>query len=154
MLCRQLGAEAAVSVAAARELLAREFAAVDPGRRSWAIDLDGRAIGDVTLSRIDLRHERTWISYWLAPSARGRGIASAAVAAICDHAFAELGLHRIELAHRVDNPASRRVAERCGFRPEGIRRHELLWDGIRHDVEGHGLLADDPRPAAPRLPIR
>jgi RimJ/RimL family protein N-acetyltransferase len=45
-----------------------------------------------------------------------------------------LGANRIEITADARNAASRRVAEKCGFELEGIRRHS------RRDV--HGKLAD------------
>ncbi|WFR66232.1 GNAT family protein [Curtobacterium flaccumfaciens] len=51
----------------------------------------------------------------------GAGLATRAVAAAADEAFAS-GLHRLELGHRTNNPASCAVATRCGFAAEGIER--------------------------------
>ncbi|WP_235994945.1 GNAT family N-acetyltransferase [Nonomuraea montanisoli] len=53
------------------------------------------------------------------------------------------GLFRLELGHRVDNPASCRVAAKAGFLAEGIERGKLVYDGVRHDVERHARLATD-----------
>ncbi len=61
--------------------------------------------------------------------------------------FAELGLFRLELGHRTDNPASCRVACAAGFTAEGLQRQKLAWDGVRYDVETHARLATDPYPA-------
>jgi RimJ/RimL family protein N-acetyltransferase len=52
------------------------------------------------------------ISYWLAPSARGRGLATRAVVEMC----ARLGeRHDLALWTHAGNTASQRVAERAGF---------------------------------------
>ena len=59
------------------------------------------------------------ISYWTAVSARGRGIASAALQAVTAWAFGSFGasgLAKIKLLHDLDNLASCRVAERADTR--------------------------------------
>ncbi len=61
-------------------------------------------------------------------------------------AFAELGLARLALSTEVENRASQRVAEHCGFRREGRQRsHQQLRDGCRADVFVYGLLAGELR---------
>ena len=55
------------------------------------------------------------VSYWTFPPFRRRGYASRATRLLCDWAFAELGLERIELHAEEDNLGSRGVARRAGF---------------------------------------
>ncbi|WP_346425826.1 GNAT family N-acetyltransferase [Plantibacter flavus] len=87
-------------------------------------------------------------------SARGGGLATRAVRTVADHAFRE-GLFRLELGHRVNNPASCGVATRAGFLPEGIERQKLAYGADRFDVELHARLATDPVPDGDLLlPIR
>jgi RimJ/RimL family protein N-acetyltransferase len=117
-----------------------------PGARHWAVVLDGTAVGSVAVSAIERRHDTGWVSYWLAPEVRGRGLATAALVAAAADAFA-LGLHRLELGHRTNNPASCAVATRAGFAPEGIEREKLRYGDRRYDVETHARLASDPEPA-------
>lgn len=59
------------------------------------------------------------IGYWVAKRAWGRGIATEAVAATTAWAATALAAHRIVAGHFEDNPASRRVLEKCGFKPTG-----------------------------------
>ena len=82
----------------------------------------GRLAGSFSLLEIDRERGHGEIGYWLAPHARGRGIATSAVGLLDGWARPELGLATIEiLAHR-DNAPSRRVAERCGFTDTGELR--------------------------------
>lgn len=67
------------------------------------------------------------IGYWVAPEARGRGLAARAVGLLADWAFATLGLRRLELVTYEGNAPSRRVAERCGFVLEGPRDGLLVY---------------------------
>ncbi|WP_182112237.1 MULTISPECIES: GNAT family N-acetyltransferase [unclassified Actinotalea] len=111
-----------------------------------AITVDGVAVSTVGISHLDPRHDTAWTSYWLTASARGRGLATRAVATVARWAFDELGLFRLELGHRVNNPASCRVATAAGFTAEGIERAKLRYGAERFDVETHARLRTDPRP--------
>ncbi|WP_345567878.1 GNAT family protein [Nonomuraea rosea] len=102
-----------------------------------------RVVGNVAVARIDA-HDTGWVSYWVVPEARGRGIAAAATDRLARWAFRERGLYRLELGHRTNNPASCRVAVKAGFLPEGIERGRLCHEGVRYDVERHARLATDP----------
>jgi RimJ/RimL family protein N-acetyltransferase len=74
------------------------------------------------------------IGYLVAPWARGRGYATAAVRTLCSWGFAALGLRRIVWRAHVGNEASRRVAEKAGFAVEGIQRAGCVQRGARHDA--------------------
>ena len=100
------------------------------------------------------REMRTaWVSYWLIPDARGRGLASRGTVAMANWLF-EKGIHRLELALRVNNPDSRKVADRAGFIQEGIMREELEYDGVRYDTALMSRLATDPVPSTEALPFQ
>ncbi|HEX8630357.1 MAG TPA: GNAT family N-acetyltransferase [Catenuloplanes sp.] len=86
------------------------------------------------------------VGFLVAPQARGRGYASAALRAVAGWGFAALGLTRIEWRAHVGNTASRRVAEKAGFTVEGIARAGLAHHGQRRDVWVAARLADDPEP--------
>ena len=55
------------------------------------------------------------MSYNVAAELRGQGIASRALQAFLTWAAQQTGLRRAHLACHIDNLASRRVAEKCGF---------------------------------------
>lgn len=57
------------------------------------------------------------LGYWVAPAARGRGLATNAVALATDAALGRLGLERVWVEISTGNPASRRVAEKVGYFP-------------------------------------
>lgn len=80
------------------------------------------------------------VGYWVAASARGRGVASRALALAVGHAFGSLGLHRLQADVLAGNDASLRILERAGFAREGLRRARPHRDG-RNDCHVLGLLA-------------
>jgi len=130
-----------------------EYLVMSETRRNWAICVDYVAIGNVGLSGVERRHGTAWASYWLASPYRGRGLAARALATVASVAFQE-GLFRLELGHRVNNPASCNVATRAGFVPEGIERKKLRYGSQRFDVETHARLLTDPAPDVAPLPIQ
>lgn len=151
-LARQLGGRTFDDESAAAAFIAITYR-FDGHARNWAIvddgdgdgDGDGVVVGNVGVTAIEHTHSTAWTSYWLTPETRGRGLATRALVAAADDAFA-LGVHRLELGHRTNNPASCAVATRAGFRAEGVERDKLRYGDDRFDVETHARLATDPAP--------
>ena len=107
-------------------------------------------LGGASLNDVDLRQGRAAIGYWLAPHARGRGVATHAVRLISGWAFEDLQLARLELTCGPDNRASQRVAERCGFTREGVLRSHIPFKGGRRDTVVFSLLPGELRSGRPR----
>jgi ribosomal-protein-alanine N-acetyltransferase len=89
------------------------------------------------------------LGYWAHPAARGRGATTEAVRAACRYAAIPreeggLGLTRLLIRASADNVASRRVAEKAGFRPAGVDRAAgVMRDGTCGDDLRFDLLADE-----------
>jgi RimJ/RimL family protein N-acetyltransferase len=102
------------------------------------------AVGSVSLWGFHRRNGAAMVSYWLAPGGRGRGLATAAVRLLAGWAFDTLGQQRLALQVEIENVASQRLAERCGFRCEGrLRSHQQQRDGTLGLVLVYGLLAGE-----------
>jgi RimJ/RimL family protein N-acetyltransferase len=84
------------------------------------------------------------IGYWLIPRARGRRLASRAVALVARWALTDAGVERVEALVEPDNIASRRVLERAGFQKEGHLRSYLVVGRGRADALIYSLLPSDP----------
>lgn len=110
---------------------------------SWVIVEDGRSVGRVGLTRIALDEGRAEIAYWVLPSERGKRIAVRATAALASWAFDEVGIHRIDLRHSTQNPASCAVARETGFAVEGTARSALRHEDGWHDMHLHARIAGD-----------
>lgn len=110
-----------------------DFALVD------SIDLSV-VLGGASLNDVDLRNSRASLGYWLAPAARGRGVATHAVRLLARWAFRALPLARLEITCGPDNHGSQRVAERCGFSREGVLRSHVSFRGGRRDSVMFSLL--------------
>jgi len=81
----------------------------------------------------------------LVPGARGRGIATDALRRLTDWAFASLGLGRVQVFVAPENAAALRLAQRAGFRREGVLRSYWEEDGARLDAVVLSRLPEDPR---------
>jgi ribosomal-protein-alanine N-acetyltransferase len=110
----------------------------------FAIRVEGRLAGQVTLDNIVRGALRSgFLGYWIDRGVAGRGMASLAVALVCDHAFSEVGLHRVQADIRPQNGPSQRLVERLGFQREGLLRRYLDIDGDWRDHYSYALLAED-----------
>lgn len=119
-----------------REDLGYPFLLVD--RASDAI------LGGLTLANVRRRAAMSaTLGYWMGAPHAGKGLMSRAVPALCGHAFALLGLERIEAACLPENEASIRVLEKAGFRREGFARGYLSIAGARRDHLLFALLKSD-----------
>jgi RimJ/RimL family protein N-acetyltransferase len=110
----------------------------------FAIVLAGdrdRLLGSISLMRFSWNDARAEVGYWLAREARGHGHVTRAVRLITGWGFQHLGLERIDLLAATGNPASQRVAERCGFSREAVLRSYLVGKEGRQDMVAFGLLA-------------
>jgi RimJ/RimL family protein N-acetyltransferase len=110
------------------------FAIVGRGR-------DGALVGSIGLRMLEPGVAQT--GYWVAPEARGRGIAGAALGLLSRWALAHVELARLQLFTDVDNPASMRVAERAGFAREGTLRNWYDLRGERRDAVMFSMLPGD-----------
>jgi ribosomal-protein-alanine N-acetyltransferase len=110
----------------------------------FVIETEGRLVGQMHLFGIAWGSLRSASAgYWVAQSTAGQGIAPFALAAVCDHAFRVLGLHRVEVNIRPENVASLRVVEKLNFREEGMRHRYLHIDGEWRDHRSFAMTHED-----------
>lgn len=117
----------------------------EAGRRvTFAMtDTSGRLEGAVSLGRFDEEALRAEFGYWVASHARGKGSAAKAVLLVAEWAFDELQLARVQILAPSSNPASQRVAERAGFKTEGVLRSYRKIAGRHTDLVMYSLLPSD-----------
>jgi RimJ/RimL family protein N-acetyltransferase len=130
---------------------ARAFVLGAAGRRivGEGIDLAAAAAdGDAALGCVGImvdRHDagRGEIGYWVAPEARGRGVAARALRLLSRWALTEGGFARLDLQAALSNGASIRAAESCGFVREGTLRAAWYRGPARSDMALFSLLPRD-----------
>jgi ribosomal-protein-serine acetyltransferase len=85
----------------------------------WA---DGALVGCIGLNDISGPHRKASLGYWLDQAHQDRGIMTRAARQVINYAFHELYLNRLEILCASRNYRSRGVAQRLGFRSEGVLR--------------------------------
>lgn len=113
-----------------------------------AVDGKGVFLGLALAPHIDRREGEIELGYMVAAHARGRGAATAMLDLLTRWAFEELEMQRAYLIIHVENVASERVAERCGYVREGVMRSILLKADQRIDAGLWSRLPSDPAPGA------
>jgi len=68
------------------------------------------------------------IGYWIGRDFWGQGYIPEAVNCLLDHLFGQTDCPRVWCSHFVGNEKSKRVIEKCGFRPEFLQERE--WPDI------------------------
>jgi RimJ/RimL family protein N-acetyltransferase len=104
---------------------------------------DAAFLGFAAIVHLDLAAREGEIGYMIAPAARGRGASARAIRLVTRWGFEELGLERLELRIDVTNLASERVAQRAGYRREGVLRNVHVKEGLRSDTGIWSRLATD-----------
>jgi len=83
------------------------------------------------------------LGYWVGVPFARQGVMTEALRLMLRHAFATLGLHRVEANLMARNVASQALVRRAGFRCEGVSLHMLKIGGVWEDHERWALLADE-----------
>lgn len=140
------------TLADARRRLAEDDDRWADGSRAELAVLDAASadlLGAVGLYRCD--GGTAEIGWLTAAGERGRGVAGSAVPAVCRWAFGAIGLSRLEAHVGVGNAASRAVAEKSGFRLEGVRRTARDQTWVLSMLAGDEPVDRRPLPPPPRL---
>jgi RimJ/RimL family protein N-acetyltransferase len=120
--------------------------------RSWNIDdefqfavlEDDLFLGVIGLNRDGDRSAE--LHYWIRSDRAGRGYATEAGERIMRWGAEQLGLHTLTLWAGVDNRASRRVAEKLGFRNVGPLPERMEGGLGTFPAEGYERSMDDVKP--------
>ena len=108
---------------------------------NFAIAVDDAGVGGISVMlREDIYRQSAEIGYWLGEPFWGRGIATEALRAVTDYAFASFPIIRLEAGVYSWNPASARVLEKAGYTLEGRLRRAITKDGRVGDRLIYGLL--------------
>lgn len=111
-------------------------------RFAVVIPPEDRCVGQIGL-QLDTLARRAEAFYWIDRPVRGQGFAAEALELVTQWAFRDFHILRVQLVTHLDNKASQRVADRCGFKREGVLR---AWEPVKDhqpDVVMFSRLVDD-----------
>lgn len=104
-------------------------------------------IGNIYLRDINWGSQNAAVGLFIGEaSERGKGYGTAALKLMTDHAFHDLGLHRVYLYALATNVAAVKSYQRVGFSNEGTLRDHVFKQGRFHDVVVLGLRRCDFQP--------
>ena len=109
----------------------------------FAIESAGKIAGAIDLKNANWVTKVAEVGYWVAPWARGHGVASGAARALSLWAIRDHGFERVELFAATGNTGSQRAAEKAGFVREGVARNACCVNGGRMDMVLFSLVPDD-----------
>lgn len=105
-----------------------------------ALVYDGKIIGGIGMHHWEQDTRRAEIGYWIVADYEGRGIVSKSLTGFTGFLFDKIGLNKIEIHFVAANTRSAHIAERLGFKIEGIIRQSIMRNGMPEDVVIAGLL--------------
>lgn len=105
------------------------------------VEHEGQVVGDLAIWLNDATGRKAEIGWVFSPQSAGKGIATEAVTALIEAAFAHHDLHRIEAQMDARNDASARLSERLGMQREAHLRQNWWMKGEWTSTLVYGLLA-------------
>lgn len=114
-------------------------------RRSLVLGLyvHGALGGTIGLHYLEWFDRSAELGYWIGSHLEGRGYVGRAARGLLGFAFGTVGLHRVVVRCAVGNTRSRRVAERLGFREEGLLKEAHRVGGRYLDQHLFALLRSE-----------
>ena len=103
----------------------------------------GEGVGWITMEILSRIHGLARIGYTIDKEHHNQGYATAAVSDLTRILFTHTDIERMEADCAIENAASRRVLEKCGFHLVGIKRKYLVIRGQRVDHYYYELCKDD-----------
>lgn len=111
---------------------------------NWVITLSGQPIGNISVVRQSEKSQWCELGYCLGSAYWNQGFMTEAVQAVIDFLFDEVGFHRIVIEHAAKNPASGKVAQKCGLKKEGVARESYKnAAGEFLDIVSYAILKTD-----------
>ena len=117
----------------------------DPANYQWAIELKEikEPIGSIAAVEVNEKTEAITIGYCIGKKWWHQGIMTEALSAVIAFFFEEVGARCINACHDPRNPNSGKVMQKCGMKPEGIRRQAGFNNQGICDEVWHSMIRSD-----------
>lgn len=108
---------------------------------AFAIAVDNKAIGSISVFRKDNIHSQTAeMGYYVAEPYWGKGLGTSAIKQICDFIFSHTDIIRIFAEPFAHNAASCRILEKAGFSLEGTLRKNAVKNNTIIDMKMYSII--------------
>ncbi|MBD3259728.1 GNAT family N-acetyltransferase [Candidatus Woesearchaeota archaeon] len=112
----------------------------DKDSHEFAVLCDGEFAGTVVLENPAVGKKTYELGYVVCKKHQGKGVASKAVKLMIDYGFKKMKINKIWAGVLSNNPASMKVLEKCGFRPEGRLKKHTYKNNRYYDDVIYGLI--------------
>jgi UDP-4-amino-4,6-dideoxy-N-acetyl-beta-L-altrosamine N-acetyltransferase len=115
----------------------------NPRQSVFVIMSNETLMGVVSLNAINTLHKTADWAFYLDAARQGKGLGSQVEFWLLNHAFTECKLEKLNCEVLASNPAVIKMHQKFGFSIEGVRRQNILRDGVRLDVVLLGITAEE-----------
>ncbi|MFK8301897.1 GNAT family N-acetyltransferase [Capnocytophaga stomatis] len=107
----------------------------------FCIRKEGNFVGLISFIKTDKLNQKTEIGYWISKTYQKQGIITKATKRMCEFAFTDLGMNRVQIRCAVGNIPSKSIPKRLNFIFEGIERQgERVNENTFRDLEVYSKL--------------
>jgi ribosomal-protein-serine acetyltransferase len=104
----------------------------------------GKFVGLIGFKATDKQNKKTEIGYWLSENYQKKGIVTKSVEKLCEFAFKENNINRIQIKCATENKPSIKIPQRLGFKFEGVERQGELHSGNKFlDLDIYSKMKSD-----------
>ena len=112
----------------------------EKGQCFWII-VNGRKIGQVNYNKIDLQNKKVEVDIIIGSEEdMSKGYGSDSLRTLMKYLFEKLGVNKIWIEARGNNPRAIKAYEKAGFKKEGLLRGENYFEGKFVDCVRFGIL--------------
>lgn len=123
----------------------------NPRQQVFVVIKDEQAVGVVSLNAINVLQKTADWAFYLDVGLQGKGLGSVVEFWMLDYAFDVAGLEKLNCEVLSMNSAVVKMHQKFGFEVEGVRRQNVVKDGVRIDVVLLGITKPEWQSRRPAL---
>jgi RimJ/RimL family protein N-acetyltransferase len=137
----------APSIDALKERLARASSQLSEFQEArsffWHLKRGAEIVAHVSLNNLNPMMMTAEIGFGVLPTARGKGVATAAIRLLTQKVFSESPVRKLIAFVHENNLASRRALESAGYKQEGFFRESYILNGLPCNEAVYGILRSE-----------